>query len=85
MAHTTTPTTSEKEPTATTAHEAAQAFVAKLRPSSKGVIDALTKAAGDVLMRSKLPNAEKAKLSNGIMDLAGKFGEIARAAWGGEG
>lgn len=60
---------------------ATEAALAKVRPKSRDVLEALARSAGDVLMYSKVPMAERAKLSTAVMDLAVKFGEIDRLAW----
>ncbi len=61
------------------------AILAKVRPTTKNVLEALTRSAGDVLMRSKLSGADRTRVANGIIELSTKFGELTREAWGGEG
>jgi len=63
---------------------ATEAALEKVRPKSRDVLEALARSAGDVLMYSKAPMAKRGELSQAIMDLAAKFGEIDHAAWGGE-
>lgn len=45
------------------------------------VQEALSRAAGEVLMRSKLPALEKARIASDITGLGEKFAELSAAAW----
>lgn len=49
--------------------------------STAKVQEALAQAAGDVLLRSKLPAAEKAKIASEITNHGAALAELARKAW----
>jgi hypothetical protein len=72
MPHPTTPTT-------TTGDKPKKAPGAD---STSRVQEALARAAGEVLMKSKLTPAKKAEVARGMTELGAKFGELAASAWG---
>lgn len=51
--------------------------------STARVQEALARAAGEVLMKSKLTPAKKAEISRGMTELGDAFAKLADAAWGG--
>jgi hypothetical protein len=52
----------------------------KKRPGDR-VIEAIAKAAGDVLSKSKLPVSERIRISGSMTALGTTFAELAAEAW----
>jgi hypothetical protein len=70
MAHPTNPTPTEKPKKVLGAD------------STERVLDALTRAAADVLMRSKLPAAKRGEIAASMTELGTQFSQLAASAWG---